>query len=107
MRPIETTVSVGNDGTATLRVPADVLPGEHRAILLLDENRAGSPPSSATRISAGDAATRPVVPAALQQRLLEAGLLAEIKPPPPPLPARTPIAVRGQPLSESIIAERR
>ncbi len=44
MRTIETTVRVEPDGTASLRVPADVPPGEHRAVLVLgDEAEAPSP----------------------------------------------------------------
>jgi hypothetical protein len=37
MRTIETTIIVGLDGTATTRLPADVAPGLHRAVLVLDD----------------------------------------------------------------------
>ena len=45
-----------------------------------------------------------------QRRLLEAGIISEIKPPPRLLPARerfTPISITGEPMSETIIRERR
>lgn len=46
---------------------------------------------------------------AFEQRLLEEGLLTEIKRPPrvPPTGDRTPIRVKGKPLSQMIIEERR
>ncbi|MGO8903066.1 MAG: hypothetical protein ACLQU5_32700 [Isosphaeraceae bacterium] len=46
----------------------------------------------------------------LQRRLVAAGLLSEIKPPPRFMPSRepfTPVAIEGEPLSETIIRERR
>jgi putative addiction module CopG family antidote len=46
----------------------------------------------------------------LQRRLLEAGIVSEIKPPPRLLPARerfTPVPITGEPISETIIRERR
>jgi hypothetical protein len=46
----------------------------------------------------------------LQRRLLAAGIVSEIKPPPRLLPARerfTPLPITGEPLSETIIRERR
>jgi Arc/MetJ-type ribon-helix-helix transcriptional regulator len=46
----------------------------------------------------------------LQRRLLEAGIISEIKPPPRLLPERepfSPIPIQGEPLSETIIRERR
>ncbi len=46
----------------------------------------------------------------LQRRLLDAGLISEIKPPPRLLPVRerfTPITITGEPLSETVIRERR
>jgi hypothetical protein len=46
----------------------------------------------------------------LQRRLVAAGLLSEIKPPPRFMPARepfTPVPIKGEPLSETIIRERR
>jgi hypothetical protein len=46
----------------------------------------------------------------LQQRLLEAGLISEIKPPITdltPYQHRQAVAVRGEPLSETVIRERR
>jgi Arc/MetJ-type ribon-helix-helix transcriptional regulator len=46
----------------------------------------------------------------LHRRLLEAGVISEIKPPPRLLPARerfTPVSITGEPISETIIRERR
>jgi hypothetical protein len=46
----------------------------------------------------------------LQRRLVAAGLLSEIKPPPRFMPPREPfmpIPIQGEPLSETIIRERR
>jgi len=46
----------------------------------------------------------------LQRRLLEAGIISEIKPPPRLLPTRqrfTPVPITGEPISETIIRERR
>lgn len=36
VKAIETTVTVSADGKAALQVPADVPPGEHRAVLVID-----------------------------------------------------------------------
>jgi hypothetical protein len=46
----------------------------------------------------------------LQRNLVAGGLLSEIKPPPRLLPPRepfTPIAIQGEPLSETVIRDRR
>ena len=46
----------------------------------------------------------------MQQRLLAAGLISEVKPPITdltPYQNRQPIAVEGEPLSEAVIRERR
>lgn len=46
----------------------------------------------------------------LQRRLVAAGVLSEVKPPPRFIPARerfTPVTIQGEPLSETIIRERR
>ncbi len=46
----------------------------------------------------------------LQHRLLAAGIISEIKPPPRLLPTRerfTPVPIIGEPISETIIRERR
>ena len=46
----------------------------------------------------------------LQRRLLEAGIISEIKPPPRLLPSRerfAPVPITGEPISETIIRERR
>jgi hypothetical protein len=57
-----------------------------------------------------DAATEKRLQEKLKQRLLEIGLLSEIKPPLPPqaIPRdRQPFPVEGNPVSELIIKERR
>lgn len=38
MRAIETTATVGMDGTLTLQVPTDVKPGEHQVVLVISEH---------------------------------------------------------------------
>jgi hypothetical protein len=38
MKLIETVIKVASDHTATLRVPEDVSPGEHRAVVVVDQN---------------------------------------------------------------------
>lgn len=46
----------------------------------------------------------------IQRRLLAAGVISEIKPPPRFLPAHepfTPVSISGEPISETIIRERR
>jgi hypothetical protein len=46
----------------------------------------------------------------LQRRLVAAGVLSEVKPPPRFMPARErfePVSIEGEPLSETIIRERR
>ncbi|MFN8472538.1 MAG: hypothetical protein U0822_10140 [Anaerolineae bacterium] len=37
MRTIEVTLTVQPDGTAILELPPDVLPGEHSAVLVIEE----------------------------------------------------------------------
>ena len=66
----------------------------------------------ATSAVPGDAATTPdqVAEQELQRRLFDAGLLSEIKPPRREAtgPHRfTPVPIEGEPLSETIIRERR
>jgi hypothetical protein len=41
MRTIETTATVGPDGTLTGQVPPEVPPGQHRVVLVIDEEPAG------------------------------------------------------------------
>ena len=40
MRTIETTATVGPDGTLTARVPSDVPPGRHRVVVVIEEEPA-------------------------------------------------------------------
>jgi hypothetical protein len=37
MKTIETTVLVTPEGTVTLQLPADIPPGEHRIVVVIDE----------------------------------------------------------------------
>lgn len=52
MRAIETIVDVAPDGTATTRLPVDVVPGSHRAVLVLDETKLGRLPKDQTLFAA-------------------------------------------------------
>jgi hypothetical protein len=40
MRTIETTAVVTNEGNLTLQVPPDILPGEHRVVIVIEEQPA-------------------------------------------------------------------
>lgn len=47
MKTIETTVLVTPDGTVTLQLPEDIPPGEHRIVVVIDEqpiDRENRPP---------------------------------------------------------------
>ncbi|MGV0028151.1 hypothetical protein [Phormidesmis priestleyi] len=37
MRTIETTATITEDGQLTLQVPPDILPGQHRVVVVIDE----------------------------------------------------------------------
>lgn len=37
MKTIETTAVVSSEGTITLRVPPDISPGEHRIVIIIEE----------------------------------------------------------------------
>jgi len=37
MRTIEMTATITADGTLTLQVPSDIRPGDHQAVLVIDE----------------------------------------------------------------------
>lgn len=43
MRRIETTATVGPDGTLTMRVPRDVPPGEHRVVVVIETGAERAP----------------------------------------------------------------
>ena len=47
MRTIETTATVTEEGQLTLQVPPDILPGQHRVVVVIDE-QTESPPESQT-----------------------------------------------------------
>jgi hypothetical protein len=46
MKTIETTGTVQPDGTLTIQVPPDIQPGEHRIVLVIDEQPAVPAPRS-------------------------------------------------------------
>ncbi len=37
MKTIETVLTVGEDGVATVRMPPDVAPGEHQVVMVIDQ----------------------------------------------------------------------
>jgi len=41
MRTIEATAIVTSDGTITIQVPSDIPPGEHRVVMVIDEQPVG------------------------------------------------------------------
>lgn len=41
MRTVETTATVGSDGTLTAQVPPEVRPGRHRVVLVIEEEATG------------------------------------------------------------------
>lgn len=43
MRTFEITLTVQSDGKATLELPPDVLPGEHRAVSVIEETPTSRP----------------------------------------------------------------
>lgn len=40
MRTLEITLTVQPDGTATVELPSDIMPGDHRAVLVIEESQA-------------------------------------------------------------------
>jgi hypothetical protein len=85
-----------------------VPPGEHDVVLVLEEQGVGQhTPGAMPPVPSPEPAAAPASADLVKQRLLAAGLLSEIKPPPAATPGRVPIEVQGQPLSELIIEERR
>ncbi|MBW4695136.1 MAG: hypothetical protein KME27_25580 [Lyngbya sp. HA4199-MV5] len=52
MRTIETTATITADGQLTLQVPPDLLPGQHRVVLVIDEPSVPTPQRSPFQISA-------------------------------------------------------
>ena len=51
---IETTIRVNPDRTATLRVPEDISPGEHRAVIVVDQNGTAPVPPKPLEIPVDD-----------------------------------------------------
>ena len=43
MRTIETKVTISSEGHLSGEVPTDILPGEHRAVLVIDEEPLSAP----------------------------------------------------------------
>jgi hypothetical protein len=43
MKTIETTAVVGDDRKLTVRLPADITPGEHRVVVLIDNEPTPAP----------------------------------------------------------------
>lgn len=39
MKTVETQAMVSDDGTLTAKVPSDIKPGEHRAVILIEESQ--------------------------------------------------------------------
>ena len=79
------------------------------ARLLIRQITQDEPPPK-TAASPCELTPEEVAEQALQRRLLDAGLISEIKPPPRLMPVRerfTPITITGEPLSETVIRERR
>jgi hypothetical protein len=69
------------------------------------DNKLASPPADHPALTAEEQAEQE-----LQRRLVEAGVLSEIKPPRSLAPAGerfTPVPIKGEPLSETVIRERR
>jgi hypothetical protein len=69
------------------------------------DNKLASAPADHPTLTAEEQAEQE-----LQRRLVEAGVLSEIKPPRSLAPARerfTPVQIKGEPLSETVIRERR
>ena len=56
MRTIETTATVAEDGTLSVRVPPDIQPGEHRVVVVIDEDalaQAEEPPEDIPVLDVG------------------------------------------------------
>jgi Arc/MetJ-type ribon-helix-helix transcriptional regulator len=67
-------------------------------------------PSDASATGQPELTPEEIADQELQRRLLASGVISEIKPPPRFLPARerfTPVPITGEPISETIIRERR
>ena len=52
MKTIETHAAVTEDGVLTLQVPADVQPGEHRVVVIIDEKVVKEPGRGRLKLAA-------------------------------------------------------
>lgn len=52
MRTIETTATITEDGQLILQVPPDLAPGQHRVVVVIDEQSAPIPQRSSLQFSA-------------------------------------------------------
>jgi hypothetical protein len=83
---------------------------EHDVICDALERHRQAEPTPANATAQPELTPEEVAEQELQCRLLKAGIISEIKPPPRLLPVRerfTPVSITGEPISETIIRERR
>lgn len=76
----------------------------------LERHRQAQQPTAANTSEQPDLTPEEIADQELQRRLLAAGVVSEIKPPPRLLPAHerfSPVPITGEPISETIIRERR
>ena len=52
MRMLEMTATVMDDGTVTIQVPPDIAPGDHRIVMLIDEQPVAGPQRPPLQFSA-------------------------------------------------------
>ena len=60
MRTIEMIVTVSEEGVATLKLPSDIPPGEHKAVLVLEET--AKPPAKRLSFASHDIGPWPFGP---------------------------------------------
>ncbi len=83
---------------------------EHDVICDALERHRQAEPTPANATAQPELTPEEVAEQELQRRLLKAGIISEIKLPPRLLPVRerfTPVSITGEPISETIIRERR
>jgi hypothetical protein len=101
MKTIETTITVLADGSIQIPPRPDLTPGEHRAVLVVEETSDGMPPDERARVA---------------EMLRQAGLLADLSPEEKAIAERSTLTLEearaildragGKPLSEMILAMR-